>query len=251
MVRSLWLTLSLSLLISSSAESQSVREFLNYCSTGSIRTCASTRVETIWDPVMGVTRVNLMIRNLQGWLFADNSAGSAITRVALTAPTLVNPRGLAVTTVGDAAAVGSPQNYWQIRDWPLEGNTEFLAMTSTGTNPGPVEGGIMGCHLLTMVTPANFFRTCGSGGWINFAFLTTGMWDASTTEIAWAVIKTNADGTNHLCRSDDPLTCNVPPVTTTPEPASIFLLGSGLAGLAAMKRKRQARLEHAGQENLV
>lgn len=251
MARTLWLTLGLSLVLSSGAESQSAGEFLNYCSTGSIRTCASTRIETLWDPVAGVTRVNLMIRNLQGWLSADNSRGSTITRVAVTGPTLVNPRGLTVTTAGDAESVGSPQNFWNIRNWGLEGNAAFLAMTSQGTNPSPVEGGILGCSALRSVTPANYFRTCGPGGWVNVAFITTGRWNASNAHIGWVVNRANANNNAHYCRSDDPLTCNVPPVTTTPEPASIFLLGSGLAGLAAMRRKRQGQAGNTQEESPV
>lgn len=241
--RTVLLGAALLLLSGSEAHALSTQPFDNYCRVGAIRTCASVRVLTTWDPVAGVTRVQLWLRNLQGSHPTDNTGGAPITRFGLTDPQIRWPSALTLTAVEGAGVVGNPGQFWSINNRMIEGPVSFATTTTTA------EGGVMGCN----VFPAgvqNYFQTCGTG-WVVFSFTTRNQWDAASSQVAWKVYTTAADGkTYYACRSENDPTwgefCEAVEPTVTPEPASMALLGSGFVGLAAYARRRRRREAEEG-----
>jgi hypothetical protein len=230
------------LLVAGDASAQfGTKNFFNYCTTGAIRTCASAQVST-FDAGGGATRVEIRIRNLQGTNATDNTGGSLITSVGLTSPSISNATALSpfVTTEGTAVAKTgtgggqhlAPGAYWSITNNPIQGQVAFSAHNNQGTR-----GGILGCN---EAGPSNQsrFETCGNGGWVVFSFTTSNYVNFQQVEFAYGMQSAANGGGSYQCRSADP-SCVPPPTTTTPEPVSMVLMGSGLAGLAAVRRRRR------------
>ena len=223
--------------------------FDNHCRIGSMRTCGNVRVNTLWDPVALVTRVEMWVRNLQGTHWNDNTLGSPITKIGLTAPKITGAANLAMRTEGPVETVGSPSSVWAITNKLVEGPITF-----SSTSTSAPQGGILGCDNIPSM-PATYYRTCdrqGSTGWVVFSFTTTNQWSASAAQIAWQVHTTTADGKWYwACRSEaDPANtydsrCAAvdpnAPVTATPEPVTMALLGSGLLGVAGAAARRRRR----------
>ena len=74
-----------------------IKDFTNYCTVQAFNTCASVQVETVPDG-NGGTVVVMRVRNLQGTLSADQTGGSMLTKLGLTAPTIAGAANLSVGT---------------------------------------------------------------------------------------------------------------------------------------------------------
>lgn len=219
----------------------STGSFLDRCSSGAIRTCASFQVTTMARSGGGQW-VWLSVRNLQGTLGADNTGGSLITRVGLTAPDLQGVGNLSVTTSGGASEVKDASDYWKILSDGNGGSIGGQVTFSTGTTG--TDGGILGCDR-SDAKPDSYFQTCGDKdvvgdeGWVVFSFTTTNNWDAADGQVAWRVQAVTADGNSYVCRTDS----DCSQVAVTPEPASMALLSGGLLGLGYLRRRKISRPE--------
>ena len=224
-------------------EWDAVKDFLNVCLSSSLQPCASVIVKTRVEG--GITLVELMVRNEQGTFFVDQTGGSFLRAIGLTAPS-IDVEGLddlAVTTMGDVGEFGDPLNppdpLWIVADRGLGGQVEFQLVTDPGK-----QGGIRGCDE-AYGTTADYFITCdqaGYTGWVVFSFTTTTAWSATDAEIAlkYVSIEGEYEDLSLVCRTEDEggeHACAV-----VPEPSTWALLLTGLVGVLGtgwLRRKEE------------
>lgn len=232
--------------VGAAAQTPQLNSFDEYCTVGAMRTCASVRVWTVWDPTANLTRVQLWLRNLEGTLAQENTGGAPIAGIGVIFPHLKNASNLQVTTTKNAEVVGNPDSFWSITNRQIEGPVSFST-----TVPSP-EGAVLGCNLFPSGVQ-NYFRTCGENAWVVFGFTTTNQWQAKDAQIAWK-LKQNPGPTQFYlsCRTSDapgdPEYCEPVNPTATPEPISLALMGTGLAGIAAVRRRRRKGADSVTEE---
>ena len=118
------------------AEAQwDVSNFVNLCVSGSLKPCGSVIVKTQWDELAGKTLVEMWVRNEQGSTEVDNTGGSFLTQIGLTAPTIGEIGDFSVRLEGDVGLsepLLDPNDLWELNPGPVGGRTQFRATTTTG-----------------------------------------------------------------------------------------------------------------------
>ena len=226
------------------AQWDAVSNFLHVCVTGSLRTaCGSAIGKT--ELVGGGTVVQIWVRNEQGGEPSDNTGGSFLTQIGLTAPSLIGVADLGVTIEpdpGDPTASppvgeeGSPRGHWQFEPGGLGGQVTLKAGTFVGK-----DGALQGCDAPNGET-THYFITCddqGYTGWVVFSFTTDNEWSADYAQIALKYQSIGDDDLSLQCRTEE---VNGPHLCVVPEPGTWALLLTGMVGILGMgwlRRKQE------------
>jgi hypothetical protein len=191
--------------------------------------CASVSLQ--WN----AGNIVMSVQNLDTWdsTLAGVVAGYRLTGIGVVAnPSLTSYlTGTVTTSLGaGATAVGSPEQ------WTFDTNIDGI-MVQAGASTGGVPGSIQGCQPAGAQT--NYWNSCG--GPILFTFGTSGLTEEQFNTMAangfdWAM--RGVSGPN-----DESFRCfggDCVPTTTVPEPITMVLFGTGLAGVGLARRRRRS-----------
>lgn len=229
--------------------------WLQQCTLGGLQFCASVEL-TLTPNGSGQTDVSVRMRNLQGtqgtipWrlenlTFRNLKTSSAFPGSFFFPPqaTLSGAAGIHVdidpTLCGIINGGPCPGPNWGQTEWfsfnEAPGRGGFY--WTIGSGAGPWMPSMIGCDA-PMQPPSNgslawgSFQTCGDG-WVGVSFTMPGnvMFDENS-QVSWFAFSDQGDtscvvGTN--CAH------------VTPEPLTITLLGTGLLGIGAARRRRRQR----------
>jgi len=217
-----------------------------YCTAGSLNACASVIVEKLGDQVM------IRVRNLQGQVPGDNTWYSGLFGVDLYMPGVTGFSNFTMQTEGSVGTNGTPAP-WQA--------TYYKNQNMVRVWGSPLDAaGISGCNDGTG-TPFQFtaYQTCAQDGWVVFSFTTHGTWDPANATVRWSGnAYTDPSGKKQaffcgMSGADED--CGYvgdyvapPPSNVTPEPVTLALLGTGLAGVGGAAARRRRKQQQAGDE---
>lgn len=214
------------------------------CGGSTFATCASVRLNVVG------TSVSLSVRNLSG--LNGTYGGSVFTSIGLqnvpAGVTAVIPASGYVKSMSGPVRVGDTPSPWRLANDKVVGGGIWLDLATK--NSKGVDNGIgSSCGMGSLPADGNLFMSgaCGrnglanasaNGGWVVLEFDVSETWDpnaAGTELMVKGVNGPNGDVTTCLTSEN----CN-PAADVVPEPFTIALVGSGLAGIGLLRRRRKS-----------
>jgi len=217
-----------------------------FCGGDTFKTCAAVEITVVGSSV-----------TMKVWNLSGNMAGTYGQAAGSNAGSIVNGIGFFNTPPGVQVQIGSLSVSGPVRgtDNPTGWNLKNFGSVAFGVDyraaTSGANGGISsGCATAGQLpgTPPNLYQNpCNanfgnSANWVTFNFqITGGSWDPNTSAISFRVYD-GVNGGASECWTDTspagrPATC----VTVTPEPVTMTLLATGLAGMggAGFIRRRK------------
>jgi hypothetical protein len=242
---------ALLLVATSSVQAQQTLTWQNYCAIGGLHTCAS--VGLTLTPTTGGTEFSIRARNLEGTLgntpwamfnvtFKNLETDADFNAVPMRQGTLTGTADFEVSW-SQSQCVGvfgttCPTPFWGQGEWDVfTDNGRGLTEWTIDASPNPYA--VIGCDAVSQSgspsPAAGYFRTCGAGA-VEFNFTLPGEWEFDDQSYLQIAKWTDASSVDTCVFGT---TCQQ--VTTTPEPATLTLIATGLVGAGLARRRRQRR----------
>jgi hypothetical protein len=234
------------------------REWLNVCGAAlpGLTTCASVKVQVVGN------NVTLWVKNLSGLYgsyknfvftsisFFNGTGGSGI-------PDVVEGNVTTMTGPYRTSNGTNPPPKWKVSNVPGAGGSFGLDFDAgVNGNDGSIASSCAnnanlpsGANDLWMTPACGSAQVTDAGpdfGWVTMTFTMATGWnlDATNTQIQ---IHAQSDQGSVKCTTG----AGCDPANVTPEPVTLALVGTGLAGLAGAWRRRRRREERAGEDELA
>lgn len=211
--------------------------FDNYCIMGSWQVCASVRLTSVGNTL------TMQVWNLEGMLGQTHTIGAiglyhsgSFFDWQREVSSWNVRHYLTATDYNDISSSWSERQAEQIET--LAGVNLELSEGARGNS------GIAGCTALDGGTK---WRTCNSFDdapfvQFQFTFRNNQHFGLNNVELRWHSQQTGADQEDSL-KCDTGGAGDYPPCTAVPEPTTMVLLGTGMAGIGAMARRRRKKQE--------
>jgi hypothetical protein len=212
------------------------------CGGSTFATCASVRLNVVG------TSVTLSVRNLSG--MQGTYGGSVFTSIGLQnvppgVGAIIPSSGYVKSMSGPTRGADTPTP-WRLANDKVVGGGIWLDLATK--NVKGVDNGIgSSCGLGSLPANSDLFMSgaCGTsgmsnasanGGWVVLEFDVSETWDPAAAGTELMVKGVNGpNGEVTVCLTSE----NCSPADVVPEPFTIALVGSGLAGIGLLRRRRK------------